>query len=222
MPVIRGSFDFSWWTCEMSLRDFHRNTFYKHKSGVCVCVCVGVVICEFILLVHICAHVACCVVSLHSQAACLEIDNRNLWKSWMTKTRWGFSTSLSIEESSCSAITSSFFVLVFPTLYEKNKLRETEGLLERKPQPWQSHSYRRAHSQLHHYRKFTSQTFSALSQKGPVDELWILSTKNPLFFVWLWSESCQCEDVNFCLFIQLGKKYKNSFGVTVELALWYS
>lgn len=120
---------------ETSMWNFRKNTHTHSLSAQSI-----------YLLSHIHAPVACRVVSLRSQAACLEASVCR--KSWMTKTRWGSSTSLHRGElTRCHY--PFFFVLVFSSLCEE-KLREAEGLLEWNPHPWQSHSHMRPHSQLHH------------------------------------------------------------------------
>lgn len=152
----------------------------------------------YIVSPHMCpCGLPCCQSGVSS---CLS-RREHLWKNWMTKTRWGFSASpYRGELMRCHY--PFFFVLVFPTLYEE-KLREGEGLLERNPWPQQRHGHRRPHSQLNHYRKFTSQTFSALAQKGACG--WTVNPehkKTLCFQVCLRSESCQCDDLNFCLYSQ--------------------
>lgn len=119
-----------------------------------------------------------------------------LWRSWMTKPRWGFSASLYRGElMQCHY--PFFFVLVFPTLCEE-KLRERRY--------WRrTHGHVRdtvtgglIHSSII-YRKFTSQTFSALAQKGACG--WTVNPehkKSLCLQVRLGSESCQCDNLNFC------------------------
>lgn len=92
-----------------------------------------------------------------SQAARLGIDNRNLWKSWMTKTRWGFSSSLSRGELMQRYYLFSLFCVCLPhfVLGGGNYRRETR-------------SHDRAavtDVQFHHYRKWTSQTLVWLKRR---------------------------------------------------------
>lgn len=138
-------------------------------------------------------HGACCIVSLG--VSCCLSGRVYLWKCWMTKTQWDFSTSLHRGEL-MRRYYPFFFVLIFSTLFEE-KLVEGKELLERNSRLWQRLHHRRSHS-CHHYRKFTSQTFSASTQRGTVAQ----HKKTHCFRVWLKSESCQCEDLNFCLYIQ--------------------
>lgn len=135
------------------------------------------IVCVFILssCIHTSLGLLCCQFGVSS---CLsEKDYQR--KSWMTKTRWGFSTNLYRGElMQCHY--PFFFVLVFPTLC-KEKLREEEGLLEKKPQQWQSHSHKQPPSQLHHYRKWTSLTFCALALWGLWMSCEFRAQKNSLF-----------------------------------------
>lgn len=117
IPVVRAKF---WprWTCLKSLRNLDKNTnILSAKSIYLACVC-------WYLWVYI-VRLSCCQSAV---SGCLS-RRKYLWKTWMTKTRWGFCASLCGGEL-MQRHYPFFFVLVFPTLY-KEKDGEGEGLLEK-------------------------------------------------------------------------------------------
>ena len=157
------------WTCAW---DFHKNRhFFSAQSIYLVCVWV---------LLPASLHCEPAMLSVCSAVSSCLSRREYLWKkSWMTKTRWGSSASLYRGElMQCHY--PFLFVLVFPTLCEgKFQGSKEKGY-------WRgTHGHDRATltGRLIHdsiiIENVLLQTFSAaLPQKrGPVDELWILSTK---------------------------------------------
>lgn len=149
---------------------------------------------HFICTIHR-LYLACRVVILGSQAACLEesIRGRAGWQKL-----GGASLLACIEESSCGAITPSSLCLSFPFCMKKNSGKE-KGY-------WRGthgHGHDRATvtDGLIHYSIIIENVLLRLSLLGPWMNCESWAQKTLCFQVGLRSVSCQGEDLKLCLYI---------------------
>lgn len=142
----------------------------KYKHSICKIYIFGVCVCVLIFV-----RLSCCQSAV---SGCLS-RRKYLWKTWMTKTRWGFCASMCGGEL-MQRHYPFVFVLVFPTLC-KERIGEGEGLLEKNTRQWQSHSHR----QLNHNSIIVKKLFLRLlcsgSERGLLMNCESWAQKNPLF-----------------------------------------
>lgn len=144
----------------------------------------------------------CCLSCCQSGVSSCLSGREYLWKSWMTKTRWGFSTNLYRGELMRRHY-PFFFVLVFPTLYEKNSGR---GKRDGYWRGTRGHDRAAVTGGLIHNSSITEilllRLFLLRLKKWACGRVHPAHRKTLCFQVWLRSESCHCEHLNFCLYIQ--------------------
>lgn len=142
------------------------------------------------------------VVSLHCEADVLSVCGLKLFVSKKISVEdLGDKNSVGlpcqpVQRGAHAAPLALLFVLVFPTLCEEKNLPRRGAIGEEHKTESQA-----AQSQLHHCRKCISQA----APPGSERELMSCEScaqKQPLFTSVTRSESCLCDDLNFCLHVE--------------------
>lgn len=135
------------------------------------------------------------VVSLWAQAVCLEenICGRPGWQKL-----GGAPVPACAEGSSCSAITPSFCARLSHFVWRKKKICRGEELSEK--------NTRQSHRLLNHNSIIVENVFLRVlppgSERGLLMSCESCAQKQPLFTSVTRSESCLCDDLNFCLHME--------------------
>lgn len=113
------------------------------------------------------------------------------WREQLYKREWWRKLcGASHTESSCRVITSSPLCSSFCLCVWKN-LCSGVYLLERHSQLWPRHRHRRAHSQLHHYKKIHFSDFLCCCSKGACTQAEFWLKENLCSQMWQGSEPWQ-------------------------------